>query len=170
MLSVLYAQRQRMYSSTLWDKLIRYCTSRTADGVLFGELLEAAAHSGADLARLVERIPPGMVVEGLRPRLVAAVADYRMKLEIYEAASAAGSEEEIALMREIAHRSRRGVRYFLGKNREKTYAELIQERNREVEGVIGEKIAEEIPTNLPTSLKVKSRQDRHRLAYSIPRR
>ncbi|KAL3904556.1 MAG: hypothetical protein SGILL_010019, partial [Bacillariaceae sp.] len=128
MLSVLYTQRQKEHSSLLWDKLISYCTDKASDGILFGELLEAAAHSGADLSRLVGRIPQGMDVEGLRPRLVAAVADYRMKLEIYQAASAAGSEEEISLMREIAQRSRRGVRYFLGKDHVKTFAELIQEK------------------------------------------
>jgi hypothetical protein len=169
MLSVLYAQRQMLHSSMLWDRLLSYCTSATTDGVLFGELLEAAAHSGADLSRLVGRIPQGMDVEGLRPRLVAAVADYRMKLEIYEAATEAGAEEEICLMREIAQRSRRGVRYFLGSHL-KTFAELIQEKNLEAQGAIGEKIIEDIPTTLPKELKIKLRQTHHRLAYSVPRR
>ena len=168
MLSVLYTQRQKQHSSLLWDRLLTYCTSKSTDGALFGELLEAAAHSGADLSRLVERIPQGMDVEGLRPRLVAAVADYRMKLEIYEVAKEAGMEEEISLMREIAQRSRRGVRYFLGE-RVKTFAELIQEMSLETQGAIGEKIVEDIPTTLP-ALKIKSRQTHHRLAYSLPRR
>lgn len=170
MLSVLFTQRQRRFSSMLWDKLIAYCLSSSVDAGLFGELLEAAALSGADLARLVESIPPGMDVEGLRPRLVAAVADYRMKLEIYTAAIAASSEEEITLMREIAHRSRRGVRYYLGKKREKSFAELIHEKKLQDEGIIGEKISEDLPTSLPKSLRTKTRRDHNYLAYSIPRR
>jgi vacuolar protein sorting-associated protein 41 len=169
-LAVLFAQRQKQYSSLLWDRLISYCTGKTSDGILFGELLESAAYSGADLARLVERIPPGMVVEGLRPRLVAAVADYRMKLEIYTAATAAGSEEAIVLMREITHRSRRGVRYSFGENQVKSYAELILEKNNEDQGVIGEKITEELPTALSKECKIKPRQVHNRLAYSISRR
>ncbi|KAG7343199.1 hypothetical protein IV203_021144 [Nitzschia inconspicua] len=170
MLSVSFAQRQKQYSSLLWDRLISYCTEKTSDGILFGELLESAAYSGADLARLVERIPPGMVVEGLRPRLVAAVADYRMKLEIYTAATAAGSEEAIVLMREIAQRSRRGVRYSFGKHQVKSYAELISERNSEDKGVIGEKITEEIPTALSRDLTIRSRPTHSRLAYTISTR
>jgi vacuolar protein sorting-associated protein 41 len=170
MLSVLYAQRQHRFSSILWGRLITYCLSEASDGGLFGELLEAAALSGADLARLVASIPPGMNVEGLRPRLVAAVADYRMKLEIYTAAAAAGSEDEVALMREIAQRSRRGVRYYMGKIREKSFAELIQEKNKEDEGTIGEKISEDLPTSLPKSLRTDARRDHNYLAYSIPRR
>jgi vacuolar protein sorting-associated protein 41 len=164
MLSVLYAQRQKKYSSLLWDRLISHCTVQTSDGILFGELLESAAYSGADLARLVERIPPGMVVEGLRPRLVAAVADYRMKLEIYTAASEAGADEAIVLMREIAHRSRRGMRYFLGKNQTKSFAELIWDKNSEDKGGIGESSTEEFPTTL-SNLKIKPRQLHYRLAY-----
>lgn len=171
MLAVLYAQRQRRFSSMLWERLITYCLSTSADvGGRFGELLEAAALSGADLARLVESIPPGMNIEGLRPRLVAAVADYRMKLEIYTAAKAAGSEEEVTLLREITHRSRRGVRYHLEKSREKSFAELIQEKNKSDESIIGEKISEDLPTTLSRGLRIKARPERIYLAYSIPRR
>lgn len=170
MLAVSFAQRQKQFSSLLWDKLTSFCTGKTSDGELFGKLLEAAAYSGADLARLVEQIPPGMIVEGLRPRLVAAVADYRMKLEIYTAATAAGSEEAIVLMREIAHRSRRGVRYSCQMNQGKSYAEIIQERSNADQGAIGDKIAEELPTALPKDLKIRPRQVHNRLSYSITSR
>jgi len=119
-LAVGYAQRQSQHSARLWDELIDHCLSKSStaggkaqDGILFGALLEAAALSGADLARLVSRIPEGMVVEGLRPRLVAAVADYRFKLDIHEAASLASSAERDNLLRELNHRSRRGARYQL---------------------------------------------------------
>jgi hypothetical protein len=174
MLAVSYAQRQRQYSSILWDKLISYCLSNNSkgfvgigqdgqDGILFGALLEAAALSGADLARLVARIPPGMVVEGLRPRLVAAVADYRLKLDIHQAAAAAASEEQISLLREETHRSRRGTRYDLPQKPKKTAIPLTSESKREEE-------VEQQMSVLPNSLKTVERRDRHSLAYSIPMR
>jgi len=186
-LAVSYAQRQKQFSIVLWDHLILYCLKKASDGgvMLFGELLEAAALSGADVARLVERIPPGMVIEGLRPRLVAAVADYRMKLEIYEAAMAAGSEEEVNLMREVGHRVRRGVRYDLEKNRQKSFAELIHEKTKKntnrkkvvasIENnniiIISNNNSGEPPGTASHKIsKTRIRRGHQRLAYSIPRR
>jgi hypothetical protein len=186
-LSVSYAQRQKKFSSVLWDHLISYCLKKASDGAKFGELLEAAALSGADLGRLVEQIPPGMVVEGLRPRLVAAVADYRMKLEIYEAAMAAGSQEEINLMREIGHRVRRGVRYDLEKySARKSFAELIHEKiirdNKEAAAAAmiiddSSKIDDDgndgkspSGATLYKITKTRIRRGHQRLAYSISRR
>jgi hypothetical protein len=58
----------------------------------------------------------------------------------------------------------------LGGIKTKTFAELIYEKNKEDEAVIGEKIVEDIPTGLPKNLKIHPRRDRHRLRYSIPRR
>jgi len=173
-LSVSYAQRQKQFAPILWDILISHCLEKASDGAMFGELLGSAALFGADLARLVARIPPGMVVEGLRPRLVAAVADYRMKLEIYEAAMAAGSEEEVALMREIGHRSRRGVRYDLEKNRHKSFAELIHEKNQKDEKALRDativKKTDDESTASRQKISTKLRRDHKRLVYSIPRR
>ena len=164
MLAVSYAQRQKKYSTLLWDRLINYCLSnesvQSGNGTLFGALLEASALSGADLARLVARIPPGMNVEGLRPRLVAAVADYRLKLDIHEAASKAATGEKIALLREVAHRSRRGVRYQLPTssfNFEVPKQGKIPERN--------DTGLQQIPAH---SQRTKMRRDRHSLSYSIP--
>lgn len=117
MLAVSYAQRNTEYSSKLWTLLIDHCLNNAQDegdkkdGSLFGSLLECAALSGADLAHLVTQIPQGMNVEGLRPRLVAAVADYRWKLKMHEAASSIGTNERVVLLRELAHRSRRGTRF-----------------------------------------------------------
>jgi hypothetical protein len=134
MLAVSYAQRTPARSEKLWESLIDYCLSdqhqeppvqsfaQTAprkspgkagkvDGTLFGSLLEAAALSGADLAHLIRQIPPGMPVEGLRPRLVSAVADSRFKVRMQELARAAAEADRLALARELEHRSRRGVRY-----------------------------------------------------------
>ena len=165
-LAVSYAERQKEFTSVLWDHLISHCLEEASDGTIYGELLEAAALVGADLARLVKRIPPGMVVEGLRPRLVAAVADYRMKLEIYEAAIAAGSEEQVTLMREIGHRSRRGLRYDADKNRTKSFAELIAEKSGDATGVIDN---ESTVDPQPLS-KTSPRRGHKRLVYSIPRR
>jgi len=169
-LAVSYAQRQTKFTAALWDHLISHCLKQASDGTIYGELLEAAALKGADLARLVERIPPGMVVEGLRPRLVAAVADYRMKLEIYEAAIAAGSEEKVGLMREIGHRVRRGLRYDAG-SRKASFAELIAEKVRKDEAsnrMAGAGIGDEPEAHILT--KTRLRRDRKRLVFSIPRR
>jgi hypothetical protein len=170
MLAVSYAQRHRQFSSVLWDKLITYCLSKSEKGpyteggrTLFGSLLEAAALSGADLARLVAKIPPGMVVEGLRPRLVAAVADYRFKLDIHQAAASAASEERVALLREVAHRSRRGVRYSLPNQpkvaRSNAFEESKNEPADEAQAFV-----------LSKTLRTVERRGHHRLAFSIPMR
>lgn len=173
-LAVSYAQRQKKFHSKLWDHLISHCLREASDGTMYGELLKAAALTGADLARLVERIPPGMVVEGLRPRLVAAVADYRMKLEIYEAAMAAGSEEQMSLMRQIGHRARRGLRYDVTNNRKKSFAELIAEKVQKDEKAISNlrnTIRDDDLMTQPQSLsKTRLRRDHKSLSYSIPRR
>jgi len=121
MLAVAYAQRNTEYSNILWETLIKYCLEGEEskmteyeegkiDGTLFGSLLEVAALCGADLALLVTSIPQGMKIEGLRPRLVAAVGDYRMKLKIHEASLETCSEDRMSLLREVGHRSRRGMR------------------------------------------------------------
>jgi vacuolar protein sorting-associated protein 41 len=113
MLAVSYSQRNTTFGSQLWAILIDHCltSAQDEDGSLFGSLLECAAQCGADLAHLVTQIPQGMQIEGLRPRLVAAVADYRWKLKMHEAASSIGTNERIVLLRELAHRSKRGMRF-----------------------------------------------------------
>jgi hypothetical protein len=125
MLAVSYAQRNNAHSETLWEIVIDHCLSPTTktidddtedhttkqsfDGTLFGQLLEAAALSGADLAKIVRQIPAGMQVEGLKPRLVAAVADYRLKVQMHKSSSLIGAKEKLMLLREVAQRTRRGV-------------------------------------------------------------
>jgi hypothetical protein len=175
MLAVSYAQRQRQYSSILWDRLIAYCLKKTSsksgndkDGMIFGSLLEAAALSGADLARLVAKIPPGMVVEGLRPRLVAAVADYRLKLDIHEAAATAACADRVSLLREITHRARRGVRYQLQTNlsERKKHPQLKAGKN---ESKASEE-EDEAPISLLKDLRTVERRDRYSLSFSLPMR
>jgi hypothetical protein len=171
MLAVSYAQRQRQYSSMLWDRLIAYClnkkSSKYKDGMLFGSLLEAAALSGADLARLVATIPPGMVVEGLRPRLVAAVADYRLKLDIHEAAATAACADRVSLLREITHRARRGVRYQLQTNLSER-KKYLQSKARKNESKTSEE--DEAPILLPKYVRTVQRRDRYSLSFSLPMR
>jgi vacuolar protein sorting-associated protein 41 len=121
MLAVSYAQRAKSHSAKLWKALIDHCLSRspagekseetTLNGILFGSLLEAAALSGADLAHLVAQIPPGMQVEGLRPRLVAAVADYRLNVQLHSTSTEIAVDEKSLLFQEVAQRSRRGMRF-----------------------------------------------------------
>jgi vacuolar protein sorting-associated protein 41 len=123
-LGVSFAQRTNSHAAKLWQTLVDHClSSNTADnhdksnrsnhnmGTMFGSLLEAAALCGADLAHLVSQIPPGMQVEGLRPRLVSAVADYRLKVELYASADRIGTNEKLYLCQEAVSRSMRGMRF-----------------------------------------------------------
>lgn len=160
-LAVSYAQRQKDHSVLLWDKLISYCLqevsqTREGEGVLFGSLLEVSAVYGADLSRLVSRIPAGMVIEGLRPRLVSAVADYRLKLGVHEAALAVSEEEKISLQRQVAHQSKRGVRYKPVKSSDGSH------------GDSGDFLLNECRSKRVEMTKTKLRRDRYHLSYSIP--
>lgn len=175
MLAVAYAQRVKDYSSVLWEILINHCLSDTtkrlsgsvgADGSLFGSLLEAAALSGADLAHLVAQIPPGMGIEGLRPRLVAAVADYRLKLLMHKSSAEIASEEKITLHRERTHRSRRGMRCELS-----SHSKMQMLPSLAKEGAADELTQEEdTPQARLASRRTKERTDRYSLAYSLPMR
>ena len=108
--------------------------------------------SGADLAQLVAKIPPGMQVEGLRPRLVAAVADYRLKVQLHETSSSIASDERLLLVRETSHRMRRGVR--VGSVDEPSAAE--------------EKEAVAVEEKLASTLNTKSRPRRYYHSVSVP--
>jgi hypothetical protein len=175
-LAVSFAQRNREYSSMLWKILIDYCLTNTSnarvsddgeqiDGSLFGFLLEAAALYGADLAHLVTQIPHGMDIEGLRPRLVAAVADYRLKLKMHEAASEAATEEMISILRELAHRSRRGIRYQLSSVQLPTSE---KQENHSGYDVTNENEQSTKRHALPRSLRTIQRYDRHKLSLAPP--
>ena len=169
MLGVAYAQRTRVYSSLLWDKLIDFCLipgGRGDNGTSFGALLEAAALSGADLAKLVARIPPGMVVDGLRPRLVAAVADYRLMVDIHHVASEAVGQERVNLIREVAHRSRRGARYIFPASVSVRRRDIAVATTGRTSGDGEEK--EEKPTGLDRSFRPIKRKDHRGFLMSIP--
>ncbi|KAL7454387.1 hypothetical protein ACHAWC_006029 [Mediolabrus comicus] len=116
LLAVAFAERDANHSKDLWQLLVAHCTATdpssdaSEKGALFGSLLEAAAHCGADLSSLVSSIPEGMSIEGLRPKLIAAIADYRHKVQIHEYTSEALVEDKVNLLRELTHLSRRGER------------------------------------------------------------
>jgi len=115
-MAVAFAERDTKHSKDLWKMLVEHCTisdpssDASEKGALFGSLLEAAAHCGADLASLVSSIPEGMSIEGLRPKLIAAIADYRHKVRIHEYTADALAEDKVSLLRELCHLSRRGER------------------------------------------------------------
>jgi len=117
--AVAFAERSTEHSALLWETLVSYCLdpSNEKDSVidnqnstLFGALLECAAQSGADLAHLVSQIPQGMNIKGLRPMLVAAVADYRMKVMMHKNACDTLVDDKISLLRELNHKTRRAAR------------------------------------------------------------
>ena len=121
-MAVAFAERNTMYSSLLFDILVGHCTTpdptsdvvqNSTTGALFGNLLEAAAHTGSDLASLVSRIPEGMSIEGLRPKLIAAVKDYRYKVKLHENVDGLLVEDKVSILRELNNVSRRGERLFL---------------------------------------------------------
>lgn len=109
-LAVAYAERNTTHSSALWEMLITHCTEGEGHGVLFGSLLEAAAHCGADLSSLVAKIPEGVAIEGLRPKLIAAVTDYRYKVKIHEFESNILTDDKVSIIRELSNLSRKGYR------------------------------------------------------------
>ena len=122
-MAVAFAERNKSHSSILWDMLVEHCTTpdtannenqNSALGALFGSLLEAAAHTGSDLGSLVSRIPEGMSIEGLRPKLIAAITDYRYKVKIHEHVDNMLMEDKISVLRELSHISRRGERMECG--------------------------------------------------------
>ena len=166
MLAVSFAERSKQHSSTLWHSLIEFCLGSANDsnilseakknGSLFGSLLEAAALSGADLALLVKQIPHGMAIEGLRPRLVAAVADYRLKLQMHQSASAVAVADKLELLRESSHRSRRG----------RLFDPSTKQRTRKAQP---DSLSHYQPANDERCFKrPRERPDHYRLAKSIP--
>lgn len=137
-LAVAFAERKTSHSAMLWEMLVSYCLGTTtvehnpgdtplaksddakescehpeSNGLLFGSLLEVAARSGADLAHLIVCVPPEMRIEGIRPKLVAAICDYRLKLKIHEAALDIFLSDKVSLLRDQCHRARRGLRVDL---------------------------------------------------------
>ncbi len=128
-MAVAFAERNTAYSSILFDMLVEHCTTpdptsdsnqNSAMGALFGSLLEAAAHTGSDLASLVSRIPEGMSIEGLRPKLIAAITDYRYKVKMHEHVEKILLEDKVSILRELNHVSRRGERISLDESNKGT--------------------------------------------------
>lgn len=121
--AVEYIQRNPRMSSELWEFLISYCLStkdggKKSSGRVFGSLLEVSARSGADLATLVAKIPKKMKIAGVRTKLVKAIADYRLKLEMHDACMNIIGVDKVSLLREQCYRSRRGTRIELVSDRQ----------------------------------------------------
>ena len=179
-LAVSFAQRNEAYSSILWAAIMEHCLAKGSekpdsskeervDGSVFGALLEAAALAGADVAHLVTQIPPGMAIEGLRPRLVAAVADYRLKLQMHEAASEAANQEMIGILREVSHRSRRGARYKFSSLGPYQYQKATSSHETADEDWANpEAQYTSPPKTLDKSLRTRERRDREKLCLALP--
>jgi hypothetical protein len=107
-----------------------------------------------------------MGIEGLRPRLVAAVADYRLKLLMHKSSAEIASEEKITLHRERTHRSRRGMRCELASHSKVQILRTLATKGDFASGLP----QEETPEARLVSRRTKERTDRHSLAYSLPMR
>jgi len=105
-LAVAYAERNTQYSNILWTNLVSYSLNVN----IFGTLLEVAARYGANLAYLVSRIPKGLQVEGIRPKLVSAIQDYQLKVKIHDGVKTVIYEDKIQLMRDLHYTTRRAKR------------------------------------------------------------
>jgi vacuolar protein sorting-associated protein 41 len=176
MLAAAFAQRVKTYSLLLWEKLVEHClwTSKSdtlsdgsISGVYFGALLEAAALSGADLAHLITRIPTGMQVEGLRPRLVAAVADYRLKVQLHAKANEMALDEARMLNYESSRRLRRGVRFDSSTGDVIAKDPVGSPATEDNNGTCGE-IDEDLQTALSSTLRPRIRPFRYSYSYTIP--
>ena len=92
---------------------------RTRDGLLqkleskggekLGELLESAAVCGADLSKLVAKIPKGIAISGLKEKLLAAIKDYKNVLAIHSNSEKVGENDHLQLLRCKSQIIRRGV-------------------------------------------------------------
>jgi vacuolar protein sorting-associated protein 41 len=175
MLAVSFAQRAKVHSSILWEKLIEHCLWRSKSeklgdgsisGVYFGSLLEAAALSGADLAHLVARIPTGMQVEGLRPRLVAAVADYRLKVQLHAKANEMARDEVRMLRGESSRRLRHGVRFY--SPTDQMASDHVGRTTNDDDNSTNVNIDEDLPTVLSSTHRPKTRPIRYSYSFAIP--
>jgi vacuolar protein sorting-associated protein 41 len=175
MLAVSFAQRTKSHSKKLWEKLIEYCllkstSEKSSDGgcsgILFGSLLEAAALSGADLSHLVAQIPKGMQVEGLRPRLIAAVADYRLKVLLHSKSNEIAAIEKGMLFLESSRRSSRGMRYDFTADLNQTSLDDISSDDNNI--VLNDEINRESPSVLSARLRPRNRLNRYSHSMSIP--
>jgi len=160
-IAVEYAEQNSKHSAVLWEMLVARCIQSGGDGSLFGALLEAAARCGADLAHLVSQIPEGMRIEGLRPRLIAAVADYRLKLKIHESASDVLSQDKVGLLRELCHRSRRGLRVVSHVEENKKAGQISISTN------ISNTESRRVYTEFNAMAKRRSKRHRHALSMPI---
>lgn len=174
-LAVAFAQRAKEYSTELWQILIDHCLEgdkkntekgQVNGGNLFGSLLQAAALSGADLAQLVTKIPHGMSIEGLRPRLVGAITDYRWKVQLHQSANEVTGKEIFHLNREYEHKSRRGRRYEPSDKIGKPGWTKLVHKNGDSEAE--RKPAEPESSVLAPTLRPKVRPNRYSLSYKLP--
>lgn len=170
MLAVSYAQRNTSYSPQLWTILIEQCLQDDENGSLFGSLLECAALCGADLAHLVTQIPQGMQIEGLRPRLVAAVADYRWKLKMHEAASIIGTNERAVLLRELTHRSKRGMRFSKLEQDESESAAAASQAFSPRNSPARSALSKSDDDKKTVTRRPLARPDRYRISFAVPLR
>ena len=190
-LAVAFAERSTEHSALLWEMLVSYSLdpsnetnaaignspTKCHSGTLFGGLLEAAAQSGADLAHLVFQIPEGMRIKGLRPMLVAAVADYRLKVKMHEIACDTFVDDKTSMLRELTHRARRAARVVgaVSSFELDAYRSSLKDQTTPSYVVSNDDTRSQHPNEFKCVLKHKSRnleqrQLRMRLSKAIPLR
>jgi hypothetical protein len=114
--AVEYIQRNPRMASELWEYLISYCLNTKESGKksrVFGSLLEVSAQVSGNLSSIVARIPKKMKIQGVRKKLVNAIADYRLEVEMHNICMDIIGADKVSLLREQCHRSRRGTRVDL---------------------------------------------------------
>lgn len=141
--------------------LVEYCINND----VFGDLLEVSALCGADVAMLVSNIPKSMFIDGLRPKLVKAVENYRLQLDMYEATSRLFEEDKICNLRDFAHRSRKGR--LVNKERPgDTIILPIQKQSLSAKSIVREKM--EGKYHKKRSMSLFYRHERSRQSQALP--
>lgn len=107
-LGVYFAEKNVMFKEMLWAMVVEYALE-SKGGEKLGELLESAAVCGADLSKLVAKIPKGIAISGLKEKLLAAIKDYKNVLAIHSNSEKVGENDHLQLLRCKSQIIRRGV-------------------------------------------------------------
>ena len=90
----------------LWEELISHCVQHSE---MLGELLLYVGEYAVDLVKLVQRVPPGLEIIGLKGKLVGIMRDYALQLEVLKAGSKVMQGDVEAAVEERRQREAEGV-------------------------------------------------------------
>jgi len=107
-LAVQYVESVKENHGEMHEVLMGILVNACSERQVIGDLLEVSAQYGGDVAALVAQIPKGTLINGLIPKLAAAVSNYQLRLKMYQSTSLLYEKDKVDSMRMYLHRSRRG--------------------------------------------------------------